>query len=260
MASLAIPRGLEDVPPCPHRNAAYLSSFIVFVKGDRDTVALVAIACLASFLVGGIGRLALGPALTAWDEAVMRWIAAHRDPITAGWMGVLSAIGAGKIAIPVGIGICLILWLRHWKRAALCFLVTVLSGWALNGLLKWGFQRHRPEVIDRMAGAGWYSYPSGHAMLAPLVFGLGIILLTRRSLSPTRRVLGLVIAALLPLGIAFSRVYLGVHYPSDVIGALLAGSGWAALGVAVYGPLEPHQPDSLPVRPAAPSRGEGDRG
>jgi len=218
----------------------------VLIKRDRDTVVLVAVACLASFLVGGIGRLALGPALTAWDVGVMRWLAERRDPTIAGWMGVLSAIGQGKIAIPVGIGIWLILWRRHWRRAALCFLVTVLSGWALNGLLKWGFHRHRPEVIDRMAGAGWYSYPSGHAMLAPLVFGLGLILLTRRSPSPTRRALGLAIAVLLPLGTAFSRGYLGVHYPSDVIGALLAGSGWAALGVAVYGPLEPHQIETSP--------------
>jgi undecaprenyl-diphosphatase len=237
----------------PHRNAAHFNSSTVFVKRDRDTVALVAIACLASFLVGGIGRLALGPALTAWDDSVMRWIAERRDPLTAGWMGMLSAIGAGKVAIPAGIGICLILWLRHWKRAALCFLMTVLSGWALNGLLKWGFQRHRPEVIDRMAGAGWYSYPSGHAMLAPLVFGLGLILLTRRSPSPTRRALGYAIAVLLPLGIAYSRVYLGVHYPSDVIGALLAGTGWAALGVAVYGPLEPHPPSPPIVRPTPPA-------
>jgi len=244
----------------PHRNAADFNSSTVFVKRDRDTVALVAIACLASFLVGGIGRLALGPALTAWDDSVMRWIAERRDPLTAGWMGMLSAIGAGKVAIPAGIGICLILWLRHWKRAALCFLVTVLGGWALNGILKWGFQRARPEVIDRMAGAGWYSYPSGHAMLAPLVFGLGLILLTRRSPSPTRRAVDYAIAVLLPLGIAYSRVYLGVHYPSDVIGALLAGTGWAALGVAVYGPLEPHPPSPPLVHSPAPSHGEGDRG
>jgi undecaprenyl-diphosphatase len=242
------------------RIAPHLNSTDVSMKRDRHTVLLVAVACVASFLVGMIGRMALGPALTAWDTGVMRWLAQHRDPFVAGWMGVLSAIGAGKLAIPTGIGICLILWLRHWKRAALCFLVTVLSGWALNGILKWGFQRARPEVIDRIAGAGWYSYPSGHAMLAPLVFGLGLILLTRRSPSPTRRALGFTIAVLLPLGIAFSRVYLGVHYPSDVIGALLAGSGWAALGVAVYGPLEPHQIEPPHARPPSPSHEEGGRG
>jgi len=204
----------------------------------------VAFACLSFFVVGGLGRLALGTALTSHDQQVMRAVAAGRSAEMAGWMGVLSAIGQGAFAIPAGIAVFVVLLLRRWRRAALCYAVTVLSGWGLNALLKQGFRRHRPSIVPHLDGAGWYSYPSGHAMLAPLVFGLGAYLLTRGSPPATRRILR-VAAVLLCLSIAWSRVYLGVHYPSDVIGALLAGTGWAALGTAIYSPLDP-DPESLP--------------
>lgn len=211
----------------------------------------MAFACLSFFIMGGLGRLALGGALTAWDQRLMLSVAANRDPVTAGWMGVLSGIGEGSFAIPAGIAVFLLLLARHWGRAALCYAVTVLSGWGLNALLKEGFRRHRPDILPHLDGAGWYSYPSGHAMLAPLVFGLGAFLLTRGS-PPIARRSAQAAATLLCLAIAWSRVYLGVHYPSDVIGALLAGTGWAALGVAVYSPLEPH-PATTPIQPGAGS-------
>jgi undecaprenyl-diphosphatase len=207
-------------------------------RHPRTRARVVAFACLAFFLMGGLGRLALGNVLTGWDRQWMLALAAGRNAETAGWMGVLSAIGAGSFAIPAGIAVFVVLLLRRWRRSALCYGVTVLTGWGLNALLKEVFRRHRPDVVPRLDGAGWFSYPSGHAMLAPLVFGLGAFLLTRESPPIMRRAIRIA-AVLLCLSIAWSRVYLGVHYPSDVVGALLAGTGWAALGVAVYSPLEP---------------------
>jgi undecaprenyl-diphosphatase len=206
---------------------------------------VVAFAAIAFFLVGGIGRLALGASLTEWDQRLMLAVAADRSGEMAGWMGVLSAIGHGSFAISAGVAVFIVLLLRQWWRSALCYGVTVLTGWGLNALLKEGFRRHRPDIIPRLDGAGWYSFPSGHAMLAPLVFGLGAFLLTRDSPPMVRRA-GRTAAVLLCLSIACSRVYLGVHYPSDVVGALLAGTGWAALGVAVYSPLEPHPAPAAP--------------
>jgi undecaprenyl-diphosphatase len=207
----------------------------------------VAFACLSFFVVGGLGRLALGAALTDRDKQALIAVAATRTPGASGWMGVLSGIGQGSFAIPAGIAVFLVLLLRGWRRSALCYAVTVLSGWGLNAILKEGFRRHRPGVVPHLDGAGWYSYPSGHAMLAPLVFGLGVYLLTRQSARGVQWT-ARVTAVVLCLAIAWSRVYLGVHYPSDVIGALLAGTGWAALGVAIYSPLEPH-PDVTPFTP-----------
>jgi undecaprenyl-diphosphatase len=207
---------------------------------EQTRARLVAAACLSLFVAGGIGRLALGPALTAWDEGVLERIAAARLPALTGWMGVLSAVGEGTIAIPIALLVAWWLVRRGAPLAARCYAASALSGWALNILLKLLFRRPRPAVLPHLDAAGGYSWPSGHAMLAPLVFGLGAVLLARTlGRWPARLVTAS--GVLLAGAIAFSRLYLAVHFPSDVIGALLAGCGWAALGVAVYSPLEPRR-------------------
>jgi undecaprenyl-diphosphatase len=74
-------------------------------------------------------------------------------------------------------------------------------------------------------------------MLAPLVFGLAALLVLREVRSPVVKWLGLGLAGILIAGIALSRVYLGVHYPSDVLAGLLAGGGWGLLWLSLAGAL-----------------------
>lgn len=167
------------------------------------------------------------------DTRYMLALHAEANPGLTRVMKALSLVGAGAVAIPAGLAVFAALWWwRGRRRAALLYLCAVLSGWALNGLAKSFFRRARPDVIPRLDAAGWYSFPSGHAMLAPLVFGLGSMLLLAEVRSPMARLLGVALAGALVLGIAVSRVYLGVHYPSDVVAALAAGTGWGALWVA----------------------------
>jgi membrane-associated phospholipid phosphatase len=150
-------------------------------------------------------------------------------PITW-WMKIVSVMGSGAVEIPVGLLLLWRMWSRGPRRAAYGYASAMLSSWALYALTKLVVQRPRPKVISHLSDdAGWYSYPSGHTMLAPLVFALGAILWTR-SWARTEARVGLVVLALsLCLAIAFSRVYLGAHFPTDVIGGLLLGT---ALSVA----------------------------
>jgi undecaprenyl-diphosphatase len=187
---------------------------------------VLSITCLILFF--GLTTAVVTGKADAWDNTLMLAVAAGRAPWLTWWMKLLSVAGSGLIEIPVALLLIFGLALRKRKAEAWWYTGATLSGWALYALAKLAVQRPRPHVVSRlMHGAGWYSYPSGHSMLAPLVFGLGIIVWAAPWPSPALRRAALGLAALLAIGIGFSRVYVGVHYPSDVIGGLLLGTAWS---------------------------------
>ncbi|MFZ5625610.1 MAG: phosphatase PAP2 family protein [Gemmatimonadota bacterium] len=164
------------------------------------------------------------------DVGILHLVYLGHTPALTKLMKVLTTMGAGAFAIPFALAVYGALrWWRRRPRAARLYVYACSSGWAMNLLAKALFRRHRPDVVPHLDAAGWFSFPSGHAMLAPLVFGLAAVLFLREVRSPAVRLISFFAVALLVIGIGVSRVYLGVHYASDVLGALLAGTGWAAL-------------------------------
>ena len=191
---------------------------------------MLAIVCLVLFF--GLTAAVLAGVADSRDRTLMLVLAAEREPWLTWWMRLLSVAGSGLIEIPFALLIIFGLAVRKRKAEAWWYTAAALSGWALYALAKLVVQRPRPHIIPRlMHGAGWYSYPSGHSMLAPIIFGLGIIVWAAPWPSPALRRAALGLAALLALGIGFSRVYVGVHYPSDVVGGLLLGTAWSALAL-----------------------------
>jgi undecaprenyl-diphosphatase len=185
------------------------------------------LACLVSF--GWLTGMVMSGRTDGWDQQVMLSLARDRRPWLTWWMTVASAAGSGAVEAPLVLLLLYGLVSRQRIAEARGYGSAVLSGWALYALAKLVVHRSRPHVISHLVhGAGWYSYPSGHSMLAPLVFWLGAILWAvpwRRS----ARWAILVAAILLSAAIGLSRAYLGVHYPTDAIGGLLLGTGWSAL-------------------------------
>jgi undecaprenyl-diphosphatase len=191
---------------------------------------VLAFVCLVLFF--GLTTAVLAGVADTWDRTLMLTLAARRGPWPTWWMKLLSVAGSGLIEIPLALLLILGLFLRKRKAEAWWYAAAALSGWALSGLAKLAVHRPRPHVIPRlMHGAGGFSYPSGHSMLAPIIFGLGIIVWAAPWPSPALRRAALVLAALFALAIGFSRVYVGVHYPSDVLGGLLLGTAWSALAL-----------------------------
>jgi undecaprenyl-diphosphatase len=182
---------------------------------------MVAFVAISAMMVLGITG--------AWDDAILEWIGTVRGGITLDLMIAATVLGDGEVEIPFALATGLLLWRLGRARCARIFVFCALSGQVVLMLAKQSFQRPRPEIIDKLAAAGWYSYPSGHAMLAPVIWGLGLLLLSQSvSNALIRRVL-LVLAVTIPIAIGVSRVYLGVHFPSDVLGALVLGTGWILL-------------------------------
>jgi undecaprenyl-diphosphatase len=140
----------------------------------------------------------------------------------------------GNGAIPLALLVALVLRLRGGSRHAWLYSAACLSGWALNILLKELTRHDRPRGISpTLTDAGFYSFPSGHTMLAVLVLGLGAVLLARtvHGRAARRAIIGL--GAAITMLVGLSRIYLGAHWPSDVLGALVAGACWAATSMAV---------------------------
>jgi membrane-associated phospholipid phosphatase len=185
-----------------------------------------------------VAFVALGRALPARggfriDEAMADWVRAHDNQVAAVVFTWLSWLGDTALAGLLAGAVLLLAHRRRWKEAA-TVAITGVTGMYLVVLLKPIFHRGRPDyAIDLIAGTS-YSFPSGHSMAS--IVGFGIVAYFRHQLepNPVRRHIIIWMASVIVLAVAFSRIYLGVHYVSDVTGGLIAGAIWLLLGIEFF--------------------------
>ncbi len=147
------------------------------------------------------------------------------DSLTS-MMKAISRLGSPLVLIIVGVVIMLYLGLirkRFWDT--LLVPLALGGGIILNEALKLLFHRSRPG-LDRLVEAGGFSFPSGHSMMSFIFYGLLIYLVWTNFSSLTLRMIMTTGLAILILAVGISRIYLGVHYPSDVLAGFAAGSFW----------------------------------
>ncbi len=197
--------------------------------GLHLTVGLIVLSG-AVWLFGGIAEdVVTGDPLTVIDRDFSAWLHLRTSLPMNSVMLFLSSLAA----MPTALAFSLILGLalameRSWYRL-LALVLTVPGGLLLNVVLKHAFHRARPAWEDPILILTSFSFPSGHAMVATLLYGL-LVALTVRSLNEWRwRILTVFAAGLLIGLIGFSRIYLGVHYLSDVLAGIAAGIAWISL-------------------------------
>lgn len=190
--------------------------------------------CLALFV--GISILVVSGASLPWDTSVLLAVGAARNPGLIDLMIGITMLNEGAVPVVAGLGMCALLYRLGGRRPAQTLLAAGLSGELIYVLAKAAFNRQRPELITHLSGGGWVSYPSGHTMMAPIIWSLGLILLAREL--PRARLPLLIAAVLIPPLLAASRVVLGVHYPTDVLGALALGSAWMFAWLDWSGPMD----------------------
>ena len=194
--------------------------------GLQLTVGLVVILA-GAWLFGGIAEDVLtGDPLVAVDLAVNDFLSTHAAPaLTSAMRWITLAGGTPMLIAGVGVAVYL-LARRRWADTGLLAL-AVGGGELLVQLLKTLLARPRPVSVPLPAPGG-YSFPSQHAMVAIIFYGLLCYLIVRDASSWRRRVRAVVIGAVLVILIGFSRLYLGQHYLSDVLGGYAAGVVWLA--------------------------------
>lgn len=125
---------------------------------------------------------------------------------------------------------------RHRSRLAVFLVATTLGGGLLNSVVKLAVDRARPEFAEPIATAAGRSFPSGHAMSSTVVYGALVVVFLPVAVRHGRRLATVAIAAVVALVvvICFSRLALGVHYVSDVLGGVALGLAWLCLSVAAF--------------------------
>ncbi len=184
-------------------------------------------AVLAGALFGWLGEEVLEGGTQALDDRLRALVNQHATPTLTEIMRLASTWGAPARLGVVGAVAAGGFLLRGWRRGALLVVITLLGAGLIDLGLKLLFGRERPVAFfEDYPSPTSYSFPSGHTLYATAFFGGLAVLLWPRLRSPLARVVVCLAAFALILLIGFSRIYLGVHYPSDVLGGLAAGTVW----------------------------------
>lgn len=202
----------------------------------RPALALVLGALLIAGAAYGLGRMEGGGMTGRWisdtDERVAAWFHMHQAPGLAAAMNLATALGsAAWVTAVTSIAALGLAFRRRW-RGLLALGLAVPGGMAANVWLKASFHRPRPGAEAWTAVFSGYGFPSGHTMAATLLYG-ALAFLALSVLDNRRARLGVVLGAGALVGlVAWSRLQLGAHFLSDVVGAVAAGLAWLGLCLA----------------------------
>ncbi len=168
-----------------------------------------------------------------FDRAVLLWIGANSPGWLDGPMRFFTALGYYRVVLPLLVLATLGFYIANWRLSAVVLLVSTAGGAVLTMVLKAVFRRARPELFDSGYTASFYSFPSGHATVAVGFYG-ALALMLAYHLRGGLRWAVVVLGAAVVLLIGFSRLYLGVHYPTDVLAGFLAAPLWLVSVGTVY--------------------------
>lgn len=190
---------------------------------------VVAAAALLSF--GWLAEEMLESETQTFDDAVRAAIHRLASPAMTSAMQVFSFLGSGTFLVVLSLLTIVIFLYIHRPRAADLMGITMAGAVALDLVLKHAFHRGRPVPFFGTAPSS-YSFPSGHAFASLCFYGVLAGILSAHAPTPRARLFIWTCAALLVGLIGVSRIYLGVHYPSDVVGGYCAALVWVgAIGI-----------------------------
>ncbi|OWU86586.1 PA-phosphatase [Oceanicola sp. 22II-s10i] len=201
-----------------------------------ETATLVAIFVIAGALWAFVALAAemLEGDLHAFDEAVLMALRSPGqpdNPIGGRQVEVamrdLTALGGVTVLTLISLSVIAFLLLKRQRASVVLLAAAILGGQALSHLAKSGFSRPRPDLVPHGVEVVTASFPSGHSMMAAITYLTLAVMLARTQSDMRVRALCIVVAAILTMLVGISRVYLGVHWPSDVLAGWSLGAAWA---------------------------------
>jgi len=252
------------------RLSAYSDPFYQALRASTEKADTL-FGALGIFLVSGLIVAAVGVwifvkmashvrsgSTQAFDDSVIRWMGAHHSSTLDAVMIEVTALGTGTVVLMIVTVSGLFLVLTRHKYSAILLLVSTFGGLVLNTVLKLGFDRPRPSIFVPGVHTVSSSFPSGHAMSAAIVYSTVAYLAARLHRRRWARWLVMTAALVVITLISISRMYLGVHYPSDVIAGVAIGFAWAAFCMATLEAIQKfgarYDPQILKDEKPAPSQ------
>jgi undecaprenyl-diphosphatase len=194
----------------------------------RSAGIVSALGIIATILFVVLTALVIEHGTAVSDRTMILSLRSEATPLLTSVLLAVTFV-SGKLAIPALILFAAALYHRDGARVAGYYVGACVTAELLNAILKHAIYRVRPHgVSPLLTAAGGFSYPSADAMLAVAIFGLGALLLTWSIRSAALRLAAIGAAALFVIAASIARVYLGAHWPADVLGGVLAGVACSA--------------------------------
>jgi membrane-associated phospholipid phosphatase len=213
------------------RTAAVIASTWHAPRQRRVTVALVAAALSALAFARIAEDYLTNDPLARWDVEFARWLSGDRTSFGIDVFRVLTFFGSPPVALVIATVVSIALYRRRQLADAALLPIVLAGAELLNLVLKLSFHRARPEVA--FIHLDTYSFPSGHAMISAAAYGALAYLAWGRVRTRGRRLVLIAGTVVLVALIGFSRLYLGVHYLSDVLAGIAGGAFWLAVSIAL---------------------------
>ena len=190
-------------------------------------------ACLLTGFLVLAGEMQEGET-KSFDEAILLALRSPGDtanPIGPPWVEAMltdfTSLGSNAVLTFITVAVVVYLLLAWRNGTALLVFIAIAGGALMSSTLKGVYDRPRPDLVAHIVQTSSASFPSGHAMLAAVTYLTLGSLLARLEPDPRLKLYLIGLALLLAITVGFSRVYLGVHYPTDVLAGWSLGAAWA---------------------------------
>ncbi len=205
-------------------------------QGDFLTYALLAIVAGSAWIFVELADELEDRELHAVDLELIHLLRSPDDPTDPRgprwleeWMRDITALGSTPVLTLLTLSVLIVLWMEKRRRAVAWLATAILGAVVVNPLFKELFARERPAILDPELLPSSFSFPSGHAFMSAAIYltigALATMVIEHRA----TRIVVVATAVVITLLVGFSRVYLAVHFPSDVLAGWTLGFAWAAL-------------------------------